>query len=132
MQHIGDAWRANPVLCLLIMLVAKPTWLGKLKPRDNFAEFRGWWSEIQDSDEGSISGLEQVVEQKGLAGYLANDGGGRAECFPSTPMADDRIVYADMEKICVGQNVSEQVDYDYGEMVGGEVEGFDVYNLIDA
>lgn len=116
MQHIGDAWRANPVLCLLIMLVAKPTWLGKLKPRDNFGQFRAWWSEIRDSDEGSIAGLEQVVEQKELAGYLTNNGGGRAESFASTPMADVRMEDADMENIYPYQNVTEQVDDDYWGM----------------
>ncbi|KAL6399582.1 hypothetical protein AUP68_10344, partial [Ilyonectria robusta] len=72
MQYIGDAWRANPVLC-----------------------------------------LEQVVEQKELAGYLTNNGGGRAESFTSTPIADVRMEDADMENIYPYQNVTEQVDDDY-------------------
>ncbi|KAH6953727.1 hypothetical protein BKA56DRAFT_625574 [Ilyonectria sp. MPI-CAGE-AT-0026] len=84
MQHIGDAWRANPVLCLLIMLVAKPTWLGKLKPRDNFGQFRAWWSEVHDSDEGIMQHPPDWIE------------GGRQEILSSTSYIN-QFILSDMD-----------------------------------
>lgn len=86
-DHIIDAWRVSPGLCLLIILVVHPTQLGTLKSKDNFPEFREWWSGIQATNAKHTSGLEQIFQQQDLAAHLTDDGAGEVEDLHTSTQA---------------------------------------------